>query len=606
MTDSIAHRGPDDQGHWFDAQAGVALGHRRLSVVDLSSAGHQPMLSASGRCVLVFNGEIYNHYELRADIGDEVIWRGTSDTETLLAAIEKWGCEETLKRCVGMFALSVWDRDARTLTLARDRIGEKPLYYAMLGDEFVFGSQLRALRRCPAFPSEIDFGSLALFMQFGAVCGPKTIYAGVCSLPPGSMLEVRWNGRRESDLVPRRYWSLSDVLARPHFTGTAEDAVDELERLLLRSVRGQLMGDVPLGALLSGGIDSSGVAALMQKASSQRIKTYTVGFVTSSFNEAKYAAAVAEYLGTDHTELMVSERETLDTIPRLAEIWDEPFGDPSAIPTYQICREARRNVTVALSGDGGDELFGGYARYRSAAALERLPGKRALRRISGACISKWAHAVLLRLRNKRLARMVNSLRVLSEAVQGETVAARYIRYLTQPQTNGLVLRRVADVPQLGRFQDGRDLLDTVSSIDALTYLPDDVLCKVDRAAMSVSLETRVPLLDHRIVEFAFSLSSSIKIRHGMSKWPLRQVLNRHVPSRLTDRPKMGFGVPIDQWLSGELRPWAEDLLQTAKNDPLLSPERIGAVWRSYLAGSPAWTMLLWRLLMFTSWRVANR
>lgn len=623
MADAVAHRGPDDAGTWLDREAGIALGHRRLAVLDLSPAGGQPMESASGRYVIVFNGEIYNHRDLRrrleAGRPDRPRWKGHSDTETLLAAIECWGLEEALRAAVGMFALAVWNRDDRILCLARDRVGEKPLYYGWQNGTFLFGSEIKALAVHPAFSGEIDRDALTLLLRHAYIPAPWSIYRGVQKLPAGTYVSVAARASREPAgqwLEPQPYWSLGEAVAsgraRP-FEGSLEDAVDALHDLLLRAVGRQMVADVPLGAFLSGGIDSSTVVALMQAQAERPVRTFTIGFEDPAYDEAAHAKAVARRLGTEHTELYVSAREAQDVLPRLSDLFDEPFADHSLIPTFLVARMARRQVTVALSGDGGDELFGGYEHYSSNPRMWRLlsstptsirraaalfaPGPdglpaRMLRRLPMGRGRRWTPGKVCKLmwlarsrtpedlHYRRLSHWPNPAAVVPGASEPRTV-------LNQPAT----------------WPDAAELADRLMAVDALSYLPDDILVKVDRAAMGVSLEGRAPFLDHHVVEFAWRLPPSFKIRNGLGKWILRQVLYRHVPKELVERPKAGFSLPLAAWLRGPLRDWAEALLdeRRLRQDGFFDPLPIRRKWNEHLSGGESWEGQLWSVLMFQTW-----
>lgn len=619
MASTLSHRGPDDSGVWIDDR--VALAHRRLSILDLSPAGHQPMRSSSGRYVIVFNGEIYNHLELRKELeaSDYVSgWHGHSDTETLLAAISAWGLVSALKKCVGMFAFALWDTHAHELVLARDRLGEKPLYYGWQGDVFLFGSELKALRASPWFEGKIDRNALTLFLRHNYIPAPYSIYEGVSKLLPGTYLALR-EGRREPSITP--YWSAADVAKHgmdAPFDGTDNEAIEELDRLLKRSVAGQMVADVPLGAFLSGGIDSSAVVALMQVQSSRPIKTFTIGFPEIGYNEAGYAKAIAEHLGTEHSELYVSPQDAMEVIPRLPTIYDEPFADSSQIPTHLVAALTRRHVTVALSGDGGDELFGGYNRYflamRIWRALERLPGfaRTAFARLLTAfkpsawdrLFQTFAVAVPARL---RYANAGDRLHKLAEFLPVKDVGEVYFDLVSHWKRPEEVVLCGHEPPtaltQPSRRPQFSDFEQCMMYLDLVTYLPDDILAKVDRASMSVSLEARVPMLDHRVVEFAWTLPLSMKIRAGEGKWLLRQVLYNYVPRELIERPKMGFGVPIDTWLRGPLREWAEDLLseERLKNDGFFNPGPIRTKWFEHVSGKRNWQYYLWDILMFQAW-----
>jgi asparagine synthase (glutamine-hydrolysing) len=546
MGTAIRHRGPDDVGVWCDADAKIGLVHRRLSIVDLSAAGHQPMASSSGRYIMVFNGEIYNHLELRreleaADTDGQITWRGHSDTETLLAGIEFWGIEKTLGKAVGMFAIALWDRKAGTLNLSRDRLGEKPLYYGWQGTTFLFGSELKALKRHPDFKGEIDRGALALQMRHNCIPAPYSIYKDIKKLLPGSLATISL-AQRDPELV--RYWDARQVLTtamKNPFQGSGEEAVQQLEQVLSRSVRQQMVADVPLGAFLSGGIDSTTIVALMQAQSERPVRTFTIGFSEKGYNEAQYAKQVAQHLGTEHTELYLSSQQALDVIPKLPSLYCEPFSDSSQIPTYLVSQLARQHVTVSLSGDGGDELFGGYSRYFKALnwskTLAKVPTKLShvlsavLRRMSPTALGLVLHP-LGRLSGGKFnsADLGNKLEVIAGLLaQSSTSETDLYRYIASHWKNAseLVLNS-QEPPTVFTDQDlqptGDSFLQRMMAIDLLTYLPDDILTKVDRAAMGVSLETRVPLLDHRVVEFAWSLPISYKVRNGQGKWPLRQVL----------------------------------------------------------------------------------
>lgn len=631
MGGAIAHRGPDDAGIWTDIDAGVGLVHRRLSILDLSAAGHQPMVSPSGRYVIVFNGEIYNHLDLRLELeaaplsltlpregGGGTGWRGHSDTETLLAGFDTWGISGTVERTIGMFAFAVWDKANRTLTLGRDRLGEKPLYYGWQGDTFLFGSELKALKAHPAFRAEIDRNALALLMRHNAIPAPYSIYQGISKLLPGSLLTVSLQSR---NALPQRYWDarqvVADGLAQP-FTGTPDDAVEALDKLLRDAVARQMMADVPLGAFLSGGVDSSSVVALMQAQSSRPVKTFTIGFHEEGYNEAEHAKAVARHLGTDHTELYVTPRQALDVIPQLPMLYDEPFSDSSQIPTFLVSQMTRQHVTVSLSGDGGDELFGGYNRYvlgqRLWSKLSRLPvGVRTIlaRMITGVNPQGWNRLLgpvqtLLPMSLAR-ANIGDKLHKGAGVMAAKTPADLYrllVSHWPQPAELVLgaaepptVLTETSLQPQTGHF------VHQMMALDLLTYLPDDILTKVDRAAMGVSLETRVPLLDHRVVEFAWRLPLDYKLRDGVGKWPLRQVLYKYVPKALIERPKMGFGVPIDSWLRGPLRDWAEDLLGESRlrQEGFFNPIPVRQKWVEHLSGKRNWQYHLWDVLMFQAW-----
>lgn len=635
MTDAVVHRGPDDAGSWHDAAGGVALGHRRLSVLDLSAAGAQPMRSACGRYVITFNGEIYNHLDLRRElagtapplspVGSPDTWRGHSDTETLLAGFSAWGIRATLSRCIGMFAFAVWDRAERCLTLARDRLGEKPLYYGWQGRGmdacFLFGSDLRALRAHPAFAAGIDRNALALYMRHNCVPAPHSIHQDIHKLLPGHLLTVSL-AQREPRVVS--YWSLPQLaeqgVAAP-LSGSDSELVDALETLLKDAVRRQMLADVPLGAFLSGGIDSSTVVALMQAQSGRPVKTFTIGFGEAGYNEAVHAKAVAQHLGTDHSELYVTPQQALDVVPRLPGLYSEPFADSSQIPTFLVSQLARQQVTVSLSGDGGDELFCGYNHYILArdlwARMRHLP--RGLRWLGAAAIralppDAW-NALAAPLRpllpgTLRRAHLGDKLYKGAAALGVRHMDELRSRLFTHWDPAGLVLGGTEPATCLRDKLSplaGLDGVQRMMALDTMTYLPDDILVKVDRAAMGVSLETRVPLLDHRVVAFAWQLPQHLKLRDGVRKWALRQVLYRHVPKALVERPKMGFGVPIDAWLRGPMRDWAESLLdvQRLRREGFFDPAPIRRVWAEHLSGGRNQQHLLWDVLMFQAWLEAQ-
>jgi asparagine synthase (glutamine-hydrolysing) len=625
MTRALAHRGPDDDGHWFDPEVGVALGHRRLAIVDLSPAGHQPMVSPSGRWVIAFNGEIYNHQALRTELdaaGRTPSWRGHSDTETLLACIEAWGVEPTLKRSVGMFAFALWDRRDRSLVLARDRLGEKPLYYGWCGNVFLFGSDLKAMREYPAFDAGVDRNALSLYMRHNYIPAPFTIHPGILKLPPGTWLHIHQDRRAA---VPSTYWSLPAVaeagVATP-FGGRDTDAIDALESLLKDAVGQQMVADVPLGAFLSGGVDSSTIVALMQAQSRRPIKTFTIGFNEDGYDEAAHALQVAQHLGTDHTELYVTPQQALDVIPRLPQLYSEPFSDSSQIPTFLVSQIAREHVTVSLSGDAGDELFGGYARYTFARDLWRkiglLPrglgsfGAAGIRALSPERWNRLAAPLRPIMPGKfRHANWGDKLHKGAALLDAERVDDLYLKLVTHWEPDGIVKGAVEPPTHLNGKPlplHGLDDVQRMMALDSITYLPDDILVKVDRAAMGVSLETRVPFLDHRVVEFAWQLPQHMKVRGNVGKWALRQVLYRHVPKRLIDRPKMGFGVPIDDWLRGPLRDWAEGLLGETrlKSEGYFDPRPIRQKWAEHLSGTRNWQYHLWDVLMFQAWLDENK
>jgi asparagine synthase (glutamine-hydrolysing) len=625
MNERLVHRGPDAGRTWVDPAAGCALGHRRLSIVDLSEAGHQPMPSVSGRYVIAFNGEIYNHLEIRARLkaeGRGCAWRGHSDTETLLAAIDAWGLQATLGAAVGMFAMALWDRQQRTLHLARDRAGEKPLYFGWQGQgqarTLLFGSELKALCAHPAFAAEIDRDALVQFMRHGYVPAPRSIYREISKVMPGTVVTIAAGAVTRTET----FWSATQAMLDGKANSLvlpAQEAVDELERVLRSAVAGQMVADVPLGAFLSGGIDSSTVVALMQAQSARPVRTFSIGFHEEGFNEAEHAKAVAAHLGTDHTELYVTAQQAMDVVPLLPSMYDEPFGDSSQIPTHLVSHLAKQHVTVALSGDAGDELFGGYSRY---AITQRLWGKLSriplpLRRaIAGALRSlpetAWNRLAALApggLRGSNgYARLGEKIHKGARAMCSPAFDALYLELVSQWSDPASLVRGGTEpatvLTQADPALAALTGVPRMMALDLLTYLPDDILVKVDRAAMSVSLETRVPMLDHRVIEFAWRLPMEHKIRDGVSKWALRQVLYRYVPRALLERPKMGFGVPIDHWLRGPLRDWAEALLDRRQLEAggLLEPAPIRRAWDEHLKGVANRQHQLWNVLMFQAWK----
>ncbi|MEO8636441.1 MAG: asparagine synthase (glutamine-hydrolyzing) [Gemmatimonadales bacterium] len=623
MCDAIRHRGPDDEGQWLDPEAGIGLGHRRLSILDLSPLGHQPMVSASGRYVITYNGEIYNWQELRREEETHgARWRGHSDTEVLLAAIERRGLEATLRAAVGMFAIAVWDRQERALALMRDRLGEKPLYFGYHGGVLLFGSELKALRAHPACGRDIDRGAVALFLRHNYIPAPYSIYRGIHKLEPGQIARF---AAPTGDPVFTRYWCARDAavagLAAPYPGGESE-YLGALGNQLQATVRDQMVADVPLGAFLSGGVDSSLIVALMQQQSPKPVCTFTIGFHEAEWNEAGHARAVAKHLGTDHTELTVTPDDLLAVVPRLPAMYDEPFSDSSQVPTALVAALARQQVTVSLSGDGGDELFGGYARYglgeRVWARVGRIP--RAVRRAAGRAISlvpapAWDRmltplgtAMPTGFRGRVTGDRMHKAAELLSRGSFELLYRDLLSHWRQPEQ--VVLGGVE--PPTALTDPARRLtpaspLSQMMYLDSVSYLPDDILVKVDRAAMAVSLESRAPLLDHRVFELAWRMPASLRTMTGGGKPALKQLLARHVPPALTDRPKMGFGVPIQHWLRGPLREWGEALLdeRRLRAEGLFSPEAVRQKWDEHQAGTRDWQYLLWDVLMFQAWREAE-
>lgn len=617
MGNALKHRGPDDAGYFRDSQAGVGLAFQRLSILDLSPAGHQPMDSASGRFTIIFNGEVYNFEQIRQELGSGHPWRGHSDTEVMLAAIERWGVESAVGRFVGMFALAIWDRSERKLFLVRDRLGIKPVYYGFVDGDFVFGSELKAIRQYPGFNAAIDRDALALFMRYNYVPAPHSIYKGIYKLPPGCILTL--NSAQEEPVLSR-FWSATDVAQRglQHRTQAGdEEVIRELEEKLTHAVRLRMIADVPLGAFLSGGVDSSTVVALMQKQSSHPVKTFTIGFYEDDYNEAAHAKRVAAHLGTEHTELYLTAREAMDVIPLLPRMYDEPFADSSQIPTYLVSRLARGSVTVSLSGDGGDEVFGGYNRYFLTSSLWkavkwwpksfRKTAARMVHSIPPAKIDRAYGWVKPALPNrKRLSAVGDKAHKLARFMDSRDPEAIYTRALSHWTPSEVVLGANEPPTVMQCLADSAWLPcieERMMLTDLLNYLPDDILAKVDRASMAVSLEARVPILDHRVVEFAWKLPLHFKIRDGISKWALRQVLYKYVPAELIERPKMGFTLPIDSWLRGPLRDWAEDLLspEALKRHGFFNVAVIRKKWTEHISGARNWQPLLWDVLVFQDW-----
>jgi asparagine synthase (glutamine-hydrolysing) len=612
MAGAVAHRGPDGDGVWADELGGLALGHQRLAVIDPSAAGDQPMTSADGRFVISYNGEIYNAAELRdqLDAAGARHLRGRCDTEVLLEACARWGVEDAVRRTVGMFAFALWDKRERILALARDRVGIKPLYWGRVGQLIVFASELKSLTRAPGFTRDLDPVALAAYFRLAYVPAPSTVYRGIFKVRPGHILTVGSSGA----VSERCYWDLATIAAAgSHLADPldAAQATEGLEALLDEAVRARLVSDVPLGAFLSGGIDSTAVVASMQALSAKPVKTFTVGFEDAGCNEAPRASAVAAHLGTDHTELTVSASDALEVLPGLAGIYDEPFADASAIPMVLVSRLARSAVTVALSGDGGDELFAGYDRYRLSQTI-RMPGvPGALRRAAGGAMGA-VHADLwqtaLGILPKQFNRPGQGDRIakLGRVLKAGDDNALYRAVLSIWETPGDILR----IPGCEAESDAapppiatQDFLSLMQYLDTASYLPDDILVKLDRASMAVGLEARVPILDHRVVEFAWRLPVKYKRRRGQSKWLLRQVVERHVPRNLIDRPKMGFNVPVGDWIRGPLRDWAEALLDPAriKDEGLLAPDVVARTWAQHQDGRHDWTNRLWTILMFRAW-----
>jgi len=604
MTDSIVYRGPDSEGHWYDLDDQIALGHRRLAILDLSESGHQPMLSDDDRYVMAFNGEIYNHLEIRQEIENSIptiIWKGHSDTETLLKAIQVFGWEETLQKLVGMFAIALWDQQQKELTLARDRMGEKPLYWGWSGETVLFGSELKALKAHPAFNAEIDRDALALLFRYNYIPAPYSIYSGIEKLLPGHFVKIKIGQTRE-EVSPISYWSLKETVEKgvsAPFIGSDAEAIDLLEHTIKQSLLGQMAADVPLGAFLSGGVDSSTIVALMQAESNKPIKTFAIGFDEPGYNEAEYAKAVAEHLGTEHTEFYVTAKDALEVVPLLSSVFCEPFADSSQIPTYLVSKMAKQHVTVALSGDAGDELFGGYNTYQLLPKIWKIvsPLPTPVRKLASKLLSGLPMP-------EKLLKLVEVLPVNNRAEFYNLVISHW------KNAEQLVIgaKKVpAALTDKSQWSNVESFEEWMMSIDAQQYMIDDILVKVDRTAMANSLEVRVPMLDHRVVELAWQLPLNMKIRDKSGKWVLREVLYKYVPKELIERPKKGFSIPLAQWLRGPLREWAEPLLAEKRliEEGYFYPDKIRQAWQEHLEGHKDNSSKLWSVLMFQSWLENN-
>ena len=624
MSQTLIHRGPDAGSVWVDEPEGIGLGHRRLKVIDLSENGAQPMHSACNRYVLVFNGEIYNHHTIREELevhGLAPNWRGHSDTEILLAGFATWGVTATLQRAVGMFSLALWDKKERRLTLGRDRFGEKPLYYGWLGkgndQTFVFGSELKALRAFPNFDNPINRDALALYFQFCTVPAPYSIYQDIFKLEPGHVLVLQKEGFDHKAIKIEPYWQLTDVVDKGASSqiGDEVEAIKLLDSVLRKSVEQQSVADVPLGAFLSGGVDSSLITALMQDQSSRPIQTFTVGFDETAFDESPYALAVAKHLRTDHHKLRVTSKDALNIIPSLPELYDEPFADSSQIPTYFICQAARQKVTVALSGDGGDELFGGYNRYfwgrriwNKFAWLPSGPRRLLGKGITWLSVDTWDAMNNILPSHYRVTNLGSKAYKMAYRLERVDNLDDLYRSLVMIWPEGKNIVKHSN--KLHTKLDDADIVENISEAeqrmmlwDSLTYLPDDILTKVDRAAMAVSLETRIPFLDHRVAELAWRMPLHMKLRNGKGKWALRQILYKHVPSELIERPKAGFGIPLGQWLRGPLYDWAETLIneERLESEGYLNSELVRNTWQQHLSNRYDWSHELWSVLMFQAW-----
>ena len=625
MVQSLNHRGPDDHGVWSDRKNGIVLGHARLSIIDLSPEGHQPMSSNSGRYVIAFNGEIYNFQSLRKELVQVGIsFRGHSDTEVLLAAIECWGFERGLEKCVGMFAIALWDKKERSLSLARDRVGEKPLYYGLVKGAFVFGSELKALKKHDSWVGDIDRNSLSLYLRHNYIPAPYSIYKGIKKIKPGTFVTV-YTEKNEYKFHETVYWSSHEMVEKgilnPLLNPEAEIR-DGLESVIRTSIREKMISDVPLGAFLSGGYDSSLVVALMQQESSRSVKTFSIGFHEDGYNEAQHAKKVAAHIGTDHTELYITPEQAMDVIPKIPQFYDEPFSDSSQIPTYLVSAMTKEHVTVALSGDAGDEIFGGYNRYLMTQALwnklDRIPG--GIRSVAANIVTVLSPATWERIIStcypllpkkfhyKNPGDKMHKLAGLLSLQSPEALYHSLVSHWSEPADiviGGKEYETILTSPEM--WPNTNNIIENMMYLDTVTYLPDDILVKVDRASMAVSLETRIPFLDHRVMEYAWRIPFDLKINSGNGKHILRQILYKYVPQDLVDRPKMGFGVPIDDWLRHSLRDWAEDLLseERLKHEGVFNAGPIRKKWDEHLSGKRNWQYYLWDILMFQAWNASN-
>tara|TARA_Y200000002_G_scaffold383052_1_gene402821 strand:+ start:3775 stop:5667 length:1893 start_codon:yes stop_codon:yes gene_type:complete len=629
MNSAVSHRGPDTNGTWIDRDAGIFLGHQRLSIIDLSSAGSQPMHSNSGRYILTYNGEVYNHLEVRKElekINSKIKWRGNSDTETLLEAIDFWGIEISLQKIDGMFALGLWDKKTRCLILARDRIGEKPVYFGWQGTGnnkvFLFGSELKSLKVHPNFNGEINRNAIFLQLQNNYIPAPYSIYKDIYKLLPGHYLRLNEDDLKNC-LLPssKAYWSLTESAIYGNSNSliqSKESIQKDLENHLRSSVKKQMISDVPIGAFLSGGIDSSLIVSMMQLQSSFPIKTFTIGFSETHFSEAPFAKKVAMHLGTDHTELYVSPKEAMEVIPNLPNIYDEPFSDPSQIPTYLVSKLAKQHVKVALSGDGGDELFCGYKRYVMSKTFwnifKLMPitlRKILSSRIGSISPQDWTKISKFLPGLHKYENFGDKVHKGVNLLEAKSINDLYYKLNSHWQnTNEVVMNNNKQVNFMTEYDQEFKRLDSqqqMMALDSITYLPDDILVKVDRAAMASSLETRAPFLDHKLIEYVWKIPQSLKLRNGQGKWILKQILNNYVPSHLTERSKMGFGIPIESWLRGPLRDWAENLLneKRLRQEGYFDPKIVRDKWTEHLSGKRNWKSALWGVLMFQSWIDAN-
>lgn len=616
MTDSLRHRGPDDDGYFLDRNAGVALGHRRLSIIDLTASGHQPMASPSGRYVITYNGEIYNYPEIRTQLMNKGHqFEGSSDTEVLLAACEEWGLESAVERAVGMFAFGLWDRDTQQLHLVRDRLGKKPMYFGRVGETLAFASELKALKHLPGWSGKLDLQALTAFFKWGYVPTPLSIYKDIEKLDPATIATISVNGR----LAKRTYWDPNSIAAECRTSAlTIEQSSQELKDVLTTSIRDRLISDVPLGAFLSGGIDSSTVVSLMQDISTRPVQTFTIGFSEAQYNEAPYAEAVAHHIGTNHTSLMLSPKDAMDVIPKLPSIFDEPFADSSAIPTFLVSQLARQRVTVALSGDGGDELFGGYNRHRIIkwvlAAQRSIPRgtrvglARLVASLPSGSVERLGKLAAHVSRRKPIPELGSKLHKLSEVLLMDNSRDLYERLVSNFINPRDVVINPSAVTPMGDWTHLSDPIAEIMLRDLTTYMLDDILVKVDRASMAASLETRCPFLDHRVVEVALQLPTEFKVARGPNKPLLRQLLGNHVPLALFDRPKAGFAIPLGDWLNGPLREWANDLLHpdSIRSQGLLSSSTVKSIWQEHQDGSGSHQHRVWAILMFQSWLAESK
>ena len=619
MADAISHRGPDNMGVWSDHNPSIGFAHSRLSILDLSSAGNQPMHSLSGNYVIIFNGEIYNHKSIRSELEsiNRRNWLGHSDTETLLAAIEEWGLKKTLVKAKGMFAIALWDKSSNKLSLACDRIGEKPLYYGWVNNQFVFSSELKSIKVFPEFNNRIDTNSLALFLRFNSIPAPYSIYKDIFKLEPGQIVEIN---SQSSKLEKYKFWSLEEVYkngSENKFRGSSVQAINQLENILSEAVSSQMQSDVPLGAFLSGGIDSSTIVALMQSYSSSQVNTFTIGFNSKEFDESKHAEMVANHLGTNHFNKFVTEKDALDVIPNLPDIYDEPFADSSQIPTYLVSKFAKEKVTVALSGDAGDELFGGYNRYifsqKMFKNISKTPDsiKKLMSKIMFSLSEENWNFILGRLMRNQYSNIGHKIHKTANIVSSKSIRDLHFKLISQIQNPSDWLKDSNEYESV--FNDNEDRFKELDSVeimmayDLISYLPTDILTKVDRAAMSVSLETRVPFLDPDVIQFSASIPMKFKIRNGVTKWLLREVLYKHVPKDLIERPKMGFAVPLAEWLRGPLKDWAESLLDEKRlhQEGFFNVEFVRDKWSEHISGRRNWSHQLWNVLMFQAWLENN-